>query len=159
MLKKTNDKRLSRKPVIRKQSDYREILVLSDLKVTSLIESMSRFFPTARLTVLVPRLTKEMTDHTPYQSYHKSDFNLTGKPKNDKLTEVLSRAYDLVVDLSKTSKLNDSIFRRIQAGFFIGGNASTKAEYYDLQIEQQLIDNQNIAELINHLTLLTQHGN
>lgn len=145
--------------MIRKQGDYREILVLADLERESLVTSMTTFFPAARLTILVPRLTKAINDYAPYQSYHKSDFNLTGKPKNDKLTEVLSRAYDLVVDLSKTSKMNDSIFSRIQAGFFIGGNASTKAERYDLQIEQQLIDNQNIAELINHLTLLTQHGN
>jgi ADP-heptose:LPS heptosyltransferase len=159
MLKKSKNKRILRRPILKKVEAYSEILVLMNLENDAVVSDFVRLFPSAKLTVLVPRLQKERNDRIPYSTYHKSDFNLTGKLKNDNLAEVLSRTYELVVDLSSESKINDLLLNRIKGDFIIGGIASKNSHLYDLQIEQQLCDKHDIKALINHLTLLTQHGN
>lgn len=159
MLKKSKDRRILRKPILKKVEDYTEILLLLNSENDSTVSDIGSQFPFAKLTVLVPRSKKERNDWAPYSSYHKSDFSLTGKLKNDNLNQVLSRTYDLVVDLSSESKINDSLIKRIKGDFIIGGNASKNEDLYDLQIEQQLCIKQDIKALVNHLKLLTQHGN
>ena len=159
MLKKSKDRRFLRKPILKKVEAYTEILVLLNHENDAVVSDFGRLFPSAKLTVLVPRLQKEGNDRVPYSTYRKSDFNLTGKLKNDNLKQVLSQTYDLVLDLSSESKINDTLIKKIKGDFIIGGIASKNADLYDLQIEQQLCINQDIKALINHLTLLTQHGN
>lgn len=159
MFKRNKNNRLKRRPILRKLGEYRELLILLDEKKEVLEKSVKNLFPTANFTLLIPRHTKEINDTPPYISYHKSDFNLTGELKNEKLNELLSRTFDLVVDLSEETKINLALMKKINASFIIGGSTSNKAAWYDLQIEQSVCESADLEKIKNHLTLLSQHGN
>lgn len=159
MFKRLKNMRFSRKPILKKVANYTDLLILVDDEDDALIQTIKVNFSGANITLLLPRLNKEAEDRAPYCSYHKSDFNLIEKIKSIKLNEVLSRTYDLVVDLSTDSKLNELVFKKIKGNFLIGGSHKLNADCYDLQIEKRICDNKEITVLKNHLTILSQHGN
>lgn len=151
-------KRLERKPILRKLEVYREILILADTDKSGLVPTLKQIFPQAKAYFLSPRKEKEDTSKKDSFSFHISDLNFTGKVKNDKLKKVLNNRFDLVVDLSKNSPLNNFILSKLNHTFMVGSAENGKSLWYDLIVPSASNDKDFLKNIETQINLLSQNG-
>ncbi|MBD3638583.1 MAG: hypothetical protein HUJ25_14615 [Crocinitomicaceae bacterium] len=136
----------------------KSLLLISNSSDQSLKKKVEELFSAASVYHLFPREIKEDSTTGFYYSVHKSDFNLTGKLKNDKLSNLEDMKVDLLVDLSSDSELLNYFVSRVQAGLKVGDINSNKVVFYDLLVEFEASDNQNAEIIFHHLNNFTQHA-
>lgn len=156
---KSRDKRPSRKPLLKKLADYREVLIFLNTDDETLKNELIVTFPQAKTTFVYPRKDKKTENESHDVTYHKSDFNLTGSIKSDKLKKITSISYDLVVDLTAENKISKILLTSLNQSFMTGRRGNNKSFLYDLLLNDSLSDQQIINEFKSIITLLSQDGN
>ncbi len=155
----TKDTRPSRKPILKKLNEFTEVLILLNSAEGTQKNAWTALFPTAKTTFIYQRKEKKNESESLDATFHKSDFNLTGSLKNEKLTKITAISFDLVVDLTEENKLSKFLLSSLNQSFMIGRRGNSKSFLYDLLLNDSLSDTEIITEFRTLITLLNQHGN
>ena len=142
-----------------KPADIRSVLIISNSESKSLKRKVEEQYPDASVFHLYPREIKEDRTVGFYYSVHKSDFNLTGALKNDKLKNLQNKQVDLLLDLSSGSEQLNYFVGKVRSGLKLGDMNSSKSSLYDFMIEFQNDEIRNVENIYNHLMIFTQHAN
>jgi hypothetical protein len=134
----------------------KSILLISDNESKSLKRKTEELFPNASVYHLFLREIKEDRSTGFYYSVHTSDFNLTGKLKNDKLINLEQMPTELLLDLSGGSELLRYFVNRSVAAMKIGDLMSKNASNYDFMVQFTADPLQSLENIYSKLTTLTQ---
>ena len=137
----------------------KSVLLVSNSENKTLKRKIEEQYGSASVYHLFPREIKEDRTRGFYYSVHKSDFNLTGALKNDKLRNLEKMQIDLLIDLSFGSEQLNYFVGNVKSGLKVGDISSPKSELYDFMIEFQPDEIQNAEKIYNLLTIFTQHAN
>lgn len=154
-------KGINRKPALKSPDALKKILVITNSSNPKLLTHLTNSYANSDLFYLYPSaLGKQKEDQTTGQDYtfHKSDVNLTGKIKNDKLNQLLQIQFDLVLDLSDDEPIGTFLIKKLNQSFMIGQNGLNKSFLYDLLTQKGSNDEETLRIMTQHLTLLSQHG-
>lgn len=157
-LKKKTEQLVNRNVWMRNPNEIRSLLLVTDSESKSVKRKTEELFPNASVYQLFPRDIKEDRSTGFYHTVHSSDFNLTGKLKNDKLMNLERMPTELLLDLSSGSELLRYFVNRSISALKIGNIASENASYYDLLVEFSPNEIQTLENIFEKLTTLTQHA-
>lgn len=144
---------------LKKPTEIRSVLLISDSDSKSLKRKVEELFSGASVYHLFPRDIKEDRTRGFYYSVHPSDFNLTGNLKNDKLANLEKMPIELLLDLSSDSKELNFFVNRTTSELKVGNIYSNKTEYYDLLLEYATTEIQCVEDIVTHLNTLTNNAN
>lgn len=137
-------------------SKIKKVLLVTDEENKSAKKACEELFSNASVHHLFERPIKADTTKGFYYSVHQSDFNLTGKLKNDKLINLSKMEFDLLIDLSDFKNKELAYFvASNRAGLKVGDISSSDKKTYDLFIDlgkRNEITIQNIHSQIEYLT-------
>jgi len=150
--------RPKRKPVLRKPTNFRNVLIVSEEDKTALIQTVNSYFDRASISVIYKRNNKEDNSKKGQYAVHLSDINLTGKVKNEKLIRLMNEQFDLIIDLQKKDDLLRYISQQIRTSFIVGPNTSENAFMYDLIIDEGQNEKEFIENIAKQITLLSTNG-
>lgn len=157
-LKKKTEHSKDRHTIMMNPSEVKNVLLISNSEQKSLKRKVEELFTNSSVYHLFLRDIKEDRTLGFYYSVHKSDFNLTGALKNDKLSVLENMQIDLLLDLSSDSELLNYFVGRVASGLKVGDINSPKNHLYDLMIEFDA-DNLRTAEnVFNRMKNFTQHA-
>ncbi|MDG1913302.1 MAG: hypothetical protein P8I55_01785 [Crocinitomix sp.] len=148
-----------RKPVLKGLDRYHEILFIADTDQSQRLNELTSIFKHAKISFLYARKEKEDKSAHGNYSYHLSDLNLTGKIKNDKLNQMMQKQFDLILDLSTDTVLNQFLLKKISSTFIIGKKGIEKSEMYDLLVDEKVEEKTFIETVTQQIKLLSQNGN
>ncbi|MEO9531802.1 MAG: hypothetical protein ABJG68_13560 [Crocinitomicaceae bacterium] len=135
----------------------RTILLVTNEEEKSTKKKVEAQFPNCAVHQLYIRPIKEDRSVGFYYTVHNVDFNLTGNLKNDKLKNLESMDFDLLLDLSDNSTLLQYFINRSKAAMKVGKLNTNCIEQYDLLVDfGQSVDN-TISEIFEKITLLTKN--
>lgn len=157
-LKKKTDQSINRNVWMRKPSEIRSLLLVTNHENKTVKRKVEELFPNASVYHLFLREIKEDRTTGFYHSVHSSDFNLTGKLKNDKLINLEQMPTELLIDLSAKSELLRYFVNRSVSALKIGNITSENASNYDLLVEFNPNEIQSLENIFDKLTTLTQHA-
>jgi hypothetical protein len=143
---------------IKAPNDIKSVLLISNKEKKTIKEKIEKLFPNASVYHVHLRDIKEDRTIGFYYSVHKSDFNLTGKLKNDKLMNLEKMEIDLLVDLSTESELLEYFVSKNNAHLKVGNIRSNKSNFYDFLIEFGSSDEESINNIHIQLNTLTQNA-
>ena len=121
-------------------NDYHKILYIKEEENESFKDKIQKVFPNSYPHHLYLREIKVDATIGHNYSVHESDFNLTGKLKNDKLIQLSKMQFDLIIDLSKNSTLLNYFIHQIPAKLIAGKMDAKNAFLHDLFVESQESD-------------------
>ena len=147
-----------RTPILKSPDMVSSLLFISNDNPVHFREEIQRNFRHAKISFLHPRKDKLSEAPQGFYDYHEADFNLTGKIKNDKLTELLNTSFDLVIDLSDRNPLGDYLYSQLQYDFSVGCSNTEHDEKHDLIIRGNTDELACIKAANTQLTLLSQNG-
>ena len=157
-LKKKSGQTVDRHTVMMNPSEVKTVLLISNNDHKSLKRKVEELFPSSSVYHLFPREIKEDRTVGFYYSVHKSDFNLTGAVKNDKLRNLEKMQIDLLLDLSFGSELLNYFVGRVKSGLKVGDIKSSKAHLYDLMVEFESDELVTADNIFNRMMNFTQHA-
>jgi hypothetical protein len=142
---------------LKKPNQFLKILILTNQKDESLINETKNAFPNAEINSLY--LRKEKEDKTPQFNYsvHPSDFNLTGRVKNDKLNKLLFMGFDMVIDLSDDSVYLKFILAQIKSTLVLGKIGEHEFQLHDLFFDAEKVNADFIKTVVKQLNVLTKN--
>ena len=156
-LKKQGAGNVKRAVNLKPPHKFKSVLLVTNNSNKSLKKFVEEQFINASVYQLYCRNIKVDDTTGFYHSVHPSDFNLTGKLKNDKLKNLLDMKLDLLLDLSGDSELLEHFVNRSTASLKIGTLSSDKTELYDLMVESQADEEKLVSNIIEQLNRLTQN--
>lgn len=154
-------KSLSRKPTLKSPGNHKKILLITNSDNPKLPTNLTVSYPNSELFFLHSTTAgerKQQQSKEKVYTYHKSDVNLTGKIKNDKLNQLLQIQFDLVLDLSDDEPIGTFLIKKLNQSFMIGLNGLKKSLLYDLITQKGLNEEDSLRIMTQHLTLLSQNG-
>ncbi|MBK9591358.1 MAG: hypothetical protein IPO32_07585 [Crocinitomicaceae bacterium] len=142
---------------LKKTNQFLKILVITNQKDEHLINEAKIAFSNAEINALY--LRKEKEDKSPQFNYtvHPSDFNLTGRVKNDKLNKLLFMGFDMVIDLSDDSVYLKFILAQIKSTLVLGKIGEQEFQLHDLFFDPEKINADFIKTVVKHLNVLTKN--
>lgn len=143
---------------LKNPSKVKSVLIVTNDENQSLKRRVEELFDAASIYHLFIRPIKEDRTVGFYYSVHDSDFNLTGKLKNDKLINLLAMSIDLLIDLSAETELLEYFVKRSSASLKVGNLKSKDNETYDLMCPFGQTDKETIENIFAHLNNLTKHA-
>ncbi|UKN01891.1 hypothetical protein K6119_19395 [Paracrocinitomix mangrovi] len=158
-LKKKMNSPVSRHVVLMEPDKIKSVLIVTEKEDNTLKRKVEELFPSASVYHLFTRDIKEDNSKGFYYTVNKSDFNLTGVLKNDKLKNLESMQIDLLVDLSAEEGLLDYFVSRINATLKVGQMYTEKSSMYDLLIQLEGSKIQQIEKIYDQLKIFTINAN
>lgn len=140
--------------ILKKPVEFLKILLVSNEKDDAFSDAAKTGFPNAEINFLFLRNEKEDKSGQFNYSVHSTDFNLTGKLKNDKLSKLLHSEFDMVVDLSENSVYLRYILTQIKSTLVIGKINEGEIQVHDLCLnpsDQKSEFIKTILKQLNHL--------
>jgi hypothetical protein len=156
-LKKKSKLPLNRSVILRNPSQVRTILLVTNEEEKSTKKNVEAQFPNCAVHQLYIRAIKEDRSIGFYYTVHNSDFNLTGNLKNDKLKNLESMDFNLLLDLSDNSTLLQYFINRSKAVMKVGEIGTDHIEQYDLLVKFQGSASATIKEIFEKINLLTKN--
>lgn len=156
-LKKRSQNNQSRAVWLKPMAAIRSVLLVTNNEDKSAKKLLEEQFPKSKVHHLYHREIKEDRSVGFYYTVHKSDFNLTGNLKNDKLKNLENFNYDLLLDLSQNSELLDYFIKKSDAACKIGKFGSQKADSYDLMVNFGSKNSESVMNIIKQLNALTNN--
>lgn len=142
---------------LKKPSQFLKILVISNEKDEILISAAKNAFPNAEINSLCKRKEKEDKSESFHYTVHPSDFNLTGRIKNDKLNKLVAMGFDMVIDLSDDSIHLKYILSQIKSSLILGKIDEHEFQLHDLFFEGENINADFIRTVVTQLNVLTKN--
>lgn len=150
-------KTLTRKVVLKPTRLFQKVLIISDFKLNEIQTLAKSIFSDAEIFTLYQRKEKLDNSTTNEFAVHNSDFNLTGKIKNDKLNQLLQMNFDLVIDLHQNSKSLYNLMLKLNASLFIGRLDQIENEFHDLYFNFKSNEHEFLKTIEQQITLLTKN--
>jgi Family of unknown function (DUF6913) len=157
-LRKKVDLSLKRQAWLKNPDSIKSVLLVTNSDKKSIKRKVEELFTSASVYHLFPREFKEDRTVGFYFSVHKTDFNLTGVLKNDKLLNLKKMPIDLLLDLSAESDLLNYFVSQTNSDLKVGDMNSSKADLYDLMLEFGTADSDNIDIIYKHINTFTQNA-
>jgi hypothetical protein len=154
-LKKKTTVDSSRNIWLRNPSEIKTILLVSNEESKSLKKMVEEVFSSSKVHHLFTRPIKQDSTVGFYYSVHPSDFNLTGKLKNDKLSNLENMPFELLIDLSSDTEILNYFISRSSVSLKVGKLNCKHGEFYDLFVEYSSTDSEYVKNIHKQLTLLT----
>ena len=156
-LKKRGQEPQNRLKWISHPSKVKKLLLITNEEQKSIKRKCEELFQNASVLHLYEREIKVDNSKGFYYTVHKSDFNLTGKLKNDKLVNLSKMEFDLLIDLSSDSEELDYFLRTVRAGLKVGDLTTKDKTAYDLFLNFASKDSQAIEQIHTQLAYLTKN--
>ena len=156
-LKKKSTSPINRSISLKSISQMRTILLITNGEEKSTKKSVESQFQNCAVHQLFIRPIKEDRAIGFYYTVHNSDFNLTGNLKNDKLKNLESIDFDLLIDLSEESTLLQYFINKSKAAMKVGKLNTCHIEQYDLLVKFQTTHSETIKEIFEKIKLLTDN--
>ncbi len=142
---------------LKKPIEYLKILVITNQKDETLINETKIAFPNAEINALYLRKEKEDNSQQFNYTVHPSDFNLTGRVKNEKLNKLLFMGFDMVIDLSDDSVYLKFILAQIKSTLVLGKIGEHEYQQHDLFFDAEKINADFIKTVVKQLNVLTKN--
>ncbi|MFT4600936.1 MAG: hypothetical protein ACI857_001113 [Arenicella sp.] len=156
LLSKKSRLQIQRNIWLKKPAEIKKILLVSNSDAKSLKRKAEETFDNAGVHHLFIREVKEDTTIGFYYSVHESDFNLTAILKNEKLQNLLSMDFDLLIDLSEKSAILSYFVNQSKASLKIGPINTKQISTYDVLIDLKGSEADKISNIYTHLNTLKQ---
>lgn len=134
----------------------KKLLLITNEEEKSLKRKCEELFQNAAVHHLFERPIKIDNSKGFYYTVHESDFNLTGKLKNDKLTNLAQMEFDLLIDLSQNSETLDFFLKKVKSGLKVGDLSTENKNNYDFFVELNNRDVSTITLIHKQLAYLTK---
>ncbi|MCB9222784.1 MAG: hypothetical protein R2780_10640 [Crocinitomicaceae bacterium] len=157
-LKKKSEIIINRNVWLKAPDDIKSVLIVSDQENQSLKRKVEELLPSASVYHLFLREIKEDRSTGFYHTVHKTDFNLTGALKNDKLINLEKMSTELLLDLSSGSELLKYFVNRSVSSLKIGNINTTSPSYYDLLVQYEADLSKTVDNIYDKLIKLTQNA-
>jgi len=152
---KTAEKRFVQ---LKRPDQFLKILILVDEKNDHLMSLAALKFKNAEMNQLYVRTGKEDESQEFQYAVHASDFNLTGRLKNDKLKKLLGYEFDLILDLSSNPVYLDYFLRNLKSTLVIGPMSEKLNDRFDLFFEGDQNNEAFLNLIVKQLNQLTSNG-
>lgn len=148
---------IARKVVLKPNNNFQKVLIISEFKLNEIQSLAKTIFSNAEIFTLFQRKEKPDNSTTNEFAVHNSDFNLTGKIKNDKLNQLLQMSFDLVIDLHQNSKSLQKLMMKLNASLFIGRLDQVENEFHDLYFNFKSSEHEFLKTIEQQISLLTKN--
>ena len=135
-----------RKIILLERKNYNQVIVLIDNPENIVHNVLHKLFPNAEFSFLTNRSEKVDISTGNNFTVHKKDFKFA-KLKNDRLVDLLSQRFDLLIDLSNENNNLKYFTDRIQSNLKVGCFDTTKNYHYDLLVAKS----DNIKEILHQI--------
>lgn len=142
---------------LKKPNQFLKILLITNQKDEAMINEAKIAFSNAEINALYLRKEKEDKSQQFNYTVHPSDFNLTGRVKNDKLNKLLFMGFDMVIDLSDNSVYLKFILSQIKSTLVLGKIGEHEFQLHDLFFDEEKINADFIRTVVNQLNVLTKN--
>jgi hypothetical protein len=142
---------------LKKPNQFLKILVITNQKDETLVNEAKIAFSNAEINALYLRKEKEDKSQQFNYTVHPSDFNLTGRVKNDKLNKLLFMGFDMVIDLSDDSVYLKFILAQIKSTLVLGKIGEHQFQLHDLFFDAEKKDSDFIKTVVKQLNVLTKN--
>ena len=142
---------------IQRPAQCRKILLVNSTPDETLSWFAGTVFPNAEINQLVLRKEKQDESQPPVFQVHPADFNLTGHLKNDKLVQLQTQQFDLILVLQDDSELLKYFIRTISSDLIVGKLAISDEQLCDLFIEPGTTSREYIENIVKQLNLIAPH--
>lgn len=142
---------------LKKPNQFLKILVITNQKDDSLMMEAKNAFSNAEINALYLRKEKEDKSLQFHYTVHPSDFNLTGRVKNDKLNKLLFMGFDMVIDLSDDSIYLKFIVSQLKSTLILGKIGEHEFQLHDLFFDTEKINADFIRTVVKQLKVLTKN--
>ena len=156
-LKKKSNQPVNRSVFLRNPDQMKTIFLVTNEEEKSTKKIVEAQFPNCAVHQLYIRPIKEDRSIGFYYTVHNTDFNLTGNLKNDKLKNLVSMDFDLLLDLSDNSTMLQYFINKSRAAMKIGRLNTKHLEQYDLLLEFTRSVEQTVKDIFEQINLLTKN--
>lgn len=146
-----------RKGALKAPGTMKLILLICDEEQNGLKAKIENTFSAAKVHHLFKRPIKEDRTVGFFYSVHSSDIGITGKVKNDKLSNLLKMPFDLVFDLTNNDQLLNALISKLSHGLIVGKINSENEKFHDLMFEFNGDFDAYIKKVFTQLNKLTNH--
>lgn len=144
-----------RKIILKKHDQFQKLLLVCNQYDDKLVNKAKECFIHAEINSLYLRKQKKDTSGHFNFTVHSSDFNLTGKIKNDKLNKLTQTGFDMIVDLSENSDYLKYLISQTKNTLLIGKMDSSEKPFHDLLLSPENEKSDFIQTIIKQLNNLT----
>ncbi|MBK7129781.1 MAG: hypothetical protein IPM74_05250 [Crocinitomicaceae bacterium] len=145
--------------ILKKPEAFSKILIIAEKLDEEMMQQIGKVFSHAEINCCSLRKEKEDQSGKFRYTVHPSDFNLTGRLKNDKLTKLQSIQFDLTIDLSGDSDLLKYFLCTTKSSLIIGKMEHFESALYDIFLDAGQNNLQFIANIEKQLNQLQQYAN
>jgi len=147
---KNNDRDIT----LLKRDEYKSIIVLIDNPENIVHNLLHKSFINADFSYLTNRSEKLDISTGNNYTFHKKDLTFA-KVKNERLSNLLTLKFDLLIDLSQQNDSLKYFTERLNAGLKIGCFDTTKNFFYDLLVEKKETIGEILKQMEQQIDLLT----